>query len=871
MAQKVVGVDSAQEREVTPDVVEQQIRFALSQLRVRNAHHQFEDLCRHFAQARISRNVLPATGPVSAGGDQGRDFETFRSYIADQRSGVFVSEDHHERAVFICTLQARGLQTKIKNDVAKAVVGGDVDAVYAFCEADLPAGRQHQLEGWARAKYALRLAILDGRGLSAQLASSDLFWIAERFLALPAGLQPRGSELRRYLEAARKPASLHPYMLSPGLSGSPIPALATVYQHQAVVDRTQATADAGPNTPRATESDVGTQTPLAFEELLKRHRHVLLLGGPGLGKSSLLRHFTAAAATAWLKDRAVPYIPVIVHARHLASGKPLAEAIRDGAVGELASKLTRGLPVSLFESEPQPGLPWLVLVDGMDEVQDPARRAAALRSVVDGCGQRFWRFVIASRPLPAWDLAEIHEHCGEAELLPFDSTTVIRFAGQWFEQQKLPDPHRLAKRLLSHMRSMSYNRNVQTPLTAAMLCWLLSDNPDRALPMHRFALYRTYIDLLARAPDKEASLLVGELQAHSLSVLTKVAYRRQADYDDTAVLAAAIAELAERSLRPAPHERRGWERTVHDALCQTGLVVPSGDGELTFIYQTIEEYLAACHLTRLLAGLDDFARSECIAQFRDGDLISHMGMLSFLGGIWVSQGYDLDPLAAELLDDSPVGALELIRDFVDNGLPLKKETATRLESIATDWQQESADRLLAATIMAGIDPPASSAMLLALTIDPDMDDSDRVAAIEVLQATNPTTAAPLCWLMWFTDYGHLDAPYKGQANQLLTEFNRQAETEVPGLQLLVNNRYLPDRYRAWAGVVLVGRGVHGAYEVLKSAMATRSLISALGELLEGGDIQEAWAVLRRLSRDRDLPSTERMQAAEELAIRDGNP
>ena len=59
------------------------IRFALEQLSVKNQHHDFEHICRYIAKARICRNILPATGPVSKGGDQGRDFETFRSYLQE--------------------------------------------------------------------------------------------------------------------------------------------------------------------------------------------------------------------------------------------------------------------------------------------------------------------------------------------------------------------------------------------------------------------------------------------------------------------------------------------------------------------------------------------------------------------------------------------------------------------------------------------------------------------------------------------------------------------------------------------------------------------------------------------------------------------
>ena len=55
------------------------IRFQLSELRAQNKHHEFEHLARQFARLRVCENILPATGPVGAGGDNGRDFETYRA------------------------------------------------------------------------------------------------------------------------------------------------------------------------------------------------------------------------------------------------------------------------------------------------------------------------------------------------------------------------------------------------------------------------------------------------------------------------------------------------------------------------------------------------------------------------------------------------------------------------------------------------------------------------------------------------------------------------------------------------------------------------------------------------------------------------
>ena len=176
--------------EVTPEVAAQQIRFALSRLAARNAHHLFEEVCRHFAVARISRNILPATGPVGRGGDQGRDFETFRAYISDRLPGSFMGTEYDQLLVFACTLQSGELPRKIRQDLTAIAAGMPAEAVYVFCEADLPLSQRHQLTAWAQREYGITLEVIDGTGLAEQLAQSELFWIAERYLAISASMRP---------------------------------------------------------------------------------------------------------------------------------------------------------------------------------------------------------------------------------------------------------------------------------------------------------------------------------------------------------------------------------------------------------------------------------------------------------------------------------------------------------------------------------------------------------------------------------------------------------------------------------------------------------------------------------------------------------
>src|SRR4051812_32349096 len=109
-----------------PAQIAAQVRFALAQMPVHNAHHTFEDICRHLTRQFICSNVLPATGPVSSGGDQGRDFETFRSYLQQELGvhGAFIGLISSEPLVFTCTTQEKGLPTKIRSDIAAVMSSG---------------------------------------------------------------------------------------------------------------------------------------------------------------------------------------------------------------------------------------------------------------------------------------------------------------------------------------------------------------------------------------------------------------------------------------------------------------------------------------------------------------------------------------------------------------------------------------------------------------------------------------------------------------------------------------------------------------------------------------------------------------------------
>lgn len=181
------------------------IRYYLSDLGARNAHHEFEHLVRYVAKARIASNILPATGPVSSGGDRGRDFETFNSkHVAPGPPGsrFAANSTGSNKLVFACSLQ-KTIVTKINKDLRSLIDQDGVEEVAYFCEPNLPVAKRLKLiEDWK--EKGLTLQIFDGTAISEWLAEPDIFWIAQEYLHLPLDVAPAGELENGYIEHRKK-------------------------------------------------------------------------------------------------------------------------------------------------------------------------------------------------------------------------------------------------------------------------------------------------------------------------------------------------------------------------------------------------------------------------------------------------------------------------------------------------------------------------------------------------------------------------------------------------------------------------------------------------------------------------------------------
>jgi hypothetical protein len=181
----------------SPTQLATQIRFYLESLGESNAHHPFEQLCLGLTRRRIASNVMPATGPVAAGGDDGRDGESYWSSLASELpdTSLFTALATHENVVIAVTTQRNDIPSKIRNDLAKICTdSAPVDRVIYFTVTPVVISKRHELQKLARDTYSVALDIWDAQAIADELAAHDLFYLAVDYLHLPSSLAPERSQ-----------------------------------------------------------------------------------------------------------------------------------------------------------------------------------------------------------------------------------------------------------------------------------------------------------------------------------------------------------------------------------------------------------------------------------------------------------------------------------------------------------------------------------------------------------------------------------------------------------------------------------------------------------------------------------------------------
>jgi len=407
------------------------------------------------------------------------------------------------------------------------------------------------------------------------------------------------SAVRRYLDDMTRSAQLHPYFEAAGGT----PALGAVYLPQRV-------------RPAAGAAPVAEPEPAL--RIMDGDEDCVVVAGPGMGKSTLLRQMSITLAQRWTEPGAVGEMPVRVPASGLVDGlKTVWESIAAGVRAELAGVTTEHERSPEFFAAPPPGTRWLLLVDGLDEILDDEDRQTVLRQLAElarRTGPARCRVVLTMRPLDdeafTAGLEVLGWHPRRYELLPFTADEVTRLASAWFRHLGVADAERQAERFAAELAARALQPLARTPLMAAMLCQLKAMAPSRPLPDSRGAIYREFVERLQQrlaakgmqgaAAQVEAMMARygSDTRGHAEGVVARTqrllarwaAARRGGETRPVLEFVLAQAEARRPDNDTVPTS--AWRDFVDGVLRRAG-VLDERAGELGFLHQTLEDYFSA--------------------------------------------------------------------------------------------------------------------------------------------------------------------------------------------------------------------------------------------------------------------------------------
>lgn len=414
-------------------------------------------------------------------------------------------------------------------------------------------------------------------------------------VSVMGGIPPRADYLR-YLEAIAVLARDHP---NPGLAslGPDVP-MDAVYVAQHV----------------KWEDSAGRRQTAPADDLPTRRPIEVLLGAPGVGKSSLLRRRLASAAKGWPADgAALPVLtPATAMAARMAAGpRPIEGALRDVAAATLRPYDSRFvLPEAFFATPPSTTTPWLILLDGIDEITDRTTRRDLLRQLTAAVTAQpdTYRAIVAGRHLATDELMLLGPDVPKYQLQPFSSAQVDELARSWFAATGLAEPDQVRERFRRAVHRAGLDAQVRNPLMAALLCLLHRAHPDTTQFRNgRGSIYEAVTTRLLsnrhstwesdRLPTLRSHRAVVREQADRLveeipTLVQYVAHRRQRGSEEPTVV---LAETYSAANRPVDVPTEDWQTFLGRCLISSGLLVDRGD-DLEFLHQTFQEFLAAAHV-----------------------------------------------------------------------------------------------------------------------------------------------------------------------------------------------------------------------------------------------------------------------------------
>jgi predicted NACHT family NTPase len=323
-------------------------------------------------------------------------------------------------------------------------------------------------------------------------------------------------------------------------------------------------------------------------EAVEKYSKLMVLGKPGSGKTTFLKHLAIQCDRGNFQAHRVP---IFITLKQFAEteGKPsLLEYITqmfsdcDVSADQIAVVFKHGRT--------------LVLLDGLDEVKDEDNNRV-IKQVRDFSDKfRTNHFVITCR-IAAKDYT--FEKFTEVEVADFDDKQIATFARKWFQAK---EPAK-AEEFIQQLRENNRIRELATnPLLLTLLCLVFEESAK--FPVNRSELYEEGVDILLRRWDETRNIEREQVYKnlslqHKKDLLSQIALTtfQQGDYF---FKQKQLEQYIYDYIRNLPDAQNGPEALQLDSEmvlksieAQHGLLVERAQKIYSFSHLTFQEYFTA--------------------------------------------------------------------------------------------------------------------------------------------------------------------------------------------------------------------------------------------------------------------------------------
>ncbi|MCB0157172.1 MAG: SUMF1/EgtB/PvdO family nonheme iron enzyme [Caldilineaceae bacterium] len=397
--------------------------------------------------------------------------------------------------------------------------------------------------------------------------------------------------------------------------------------------------------PLAATRPGGAHADIALSDVLNQGERLIVTGGPGSGKSTVMQHVAWTLATAIATDD--PQLAVdklgldLTPERKGDPEKPVPLPIfvplsayverrrQDANDRTLAAFISRyltdrqsglDLPANFFAQLLRTGQSVILLLDGLDEVPNEAERVAVRQAIEDlVTGRDRMRMIMTCRTAAYQGRTALGRGFRELRVLPLTQEHIAALVRHAYAAIYPHDPAqatRKAEELIDGVAAMERERQqrlddatvriIDSPLLVRML--LVVHLSERRMPQHRAELYQRATEtmlwpeyLLDENVAERVGRFVGKSHETHREMVQHLAFAMQSRGESQG------RELSEDEVRAILAEQPAFVPHIDDFIAVTrlrGTLMEERMGVYRFIHLAFQEYLAARYLAEVERSVD---------------------------------------------------------------------------------------------------------------------------------------------------------------------------------------------------------------------------------------------------------------------------